>query len=65
MKRQEGYEMTEEDKRGLSDDVAMEVMTELMKLQKPIKDLSIKEQQELEHNITLIVYEQLNDYLEK
>ncbi len=57
--------MTEEDKRGLSDDVAMEVMTELMKLQKPIKDLSIKEQQELEHNITLIVYEQLNDYLEK
>ena len=65
MKRQEGYEMTEEDKRGLSDDVAMEVMTELMKLQKPIKDLSIKEQQELEHNITLIVYEQLNDYLER
>jgi len=65
MKRQEGYEMTEEDKRGLSDNVAMEVMTELMKLQKPIKDLSIKEQQELEHNITLIVYEQLNDYLEK
>ncbi len=57
--------MTEEDKRGLSDDVAMEVMTELMKLQKPIKDLSIKEQQELEHNITLIVYEQLNDYLER
>ena len=57
--------MTEEDKRGLSDDVAMEVMTELMKLQKPIKDLSIKEQQELEHNITLIVYDQLNDYLEK
>jgi len=57
--------MTEEDKRGLSDNVAMEVMTELMKLQKPIKDLSIKEQQELEHNITLIVYEQLNDYLEK
>ena len=57
--------MTEEDKKGLSDDVAMEVMTELMKLQKPIKDLSIKEQQELEHNLTLIVYEQLNDYLEK
>jgi len=57
--------MTEEDKRGLSDNVAMEVMTELMKLQKPIKDLSIKEQQELEHNITLIVYEQLNDYLER
>ena len=36
-----------------------------MKLQEPIKDLDIKEQQELEHNITLIVYEQLNDYLEK
>ncbi len=57
--------MTEEDKMGLSDDVTMEVMTEFMKLQKPIRDLSIKEQQELEHNITLIVHDQLNDYLEK
>ena len=57
--------MTEEDKKGLSDDIAMEVMTELMKLQEPIKDLDIKEQQELEHNITLIVYDQLNEYLEK
>ena len=65
MKRQEGYEMTEEDKMGLSDDIAIEVMTELMKLQEPIKDLDIKEQQELEHNITLIVYDQLSDYLEK
>ena len=62
MKRQEGYEMTEEDKKGLSDAIAMEVMTELMKLQEPIKDLDIKEQKEFEHNITLIVYDQLNEY---
>ena len=56
--------MTEEDKRGISDDVAMEVMVELREIQKPNKDLSTKAQEKLETDISRIVYETINNYLE-
>ena len=56
--------MDEEDKRGFSDVITFEVMEKFREIQKPIKDLSINEQEKLENDICEIVYNIIDNYFD-
>ena len=56
--------MQEADKRGFSDVITFEVIEKFREIQKPFKDLSFQEQEKLSSDISVIVYDIIDNYFE-